>query len=50
MTIRGFDAESYRAVAEVIGHAIRAGNGAPLDSTLRERMTALALAHPIPFG
>jgi glycine hydroxymethyltransferase len=50
MTIRGLDREGFGVVAAAIAALVGRGPGAALDAPIRDRMKALALAHPIPFG
>jgi glycine hydroxymethyltransferase len=50
MTIRGLDRKGFAEAALAIAMLVERGPAAPLDTSLHARMTALARAHPIPFG
>jgi glycine hydroxymethyltransferase len=50
MSIRGLDAEGFRALGSEVGRLITHGPGGAIDAALQRRTKELALAYPIPFG
>jgi len=48
MSIRGFSQSDFRELGAAIGRILGRGPNAPLDEPMRQRLLAMALAHPVP--